>query len=107
MNMNPMDLLKNFQNVQAKINEMQGKLKTVKTTGSSGGGMVQVEMNGQMEVSRVQISPEVVDPQDIEMLQDLILAAYSDALTKTKEKVKEEASALTGGLNLPPGLLGI
>lgn len=107
MNINPMELLKNFQNMQAKIAEMQEKLKDVIVTGSSGGGMVEVEMNGQLAVTRVTIAKEVVDPADIEMLQDLVLGAVADALAKVKEKLKEEASSVTGGLNLPPGMMGI
>jgi DNA-binding YbaB/EbfC family protein len=107
MNINPMDLLRNFQNMQAKISEMQEKLKEVKVTGSSGGGMVQVEMNGQLVVTAVKIAQEVVDPQDIEMLQDLVLGAVSDALAKVKERLREEASSVTGGMNLPPGIVGI
>ncbi len=107
MNINPMELLKNFQNMQAKITEMQEKLKDVMVTGSSGGGMVQVEMNGQLAVTNVTISKEVVNPEDIEMLQDLVLGAVADALAKVKEKLKEEASSVTGGMNLPPGMMGI
>ncbi len=107
MNINPMELLKNFQNMQAKITEMQEKLKDVTVMGSSGGGMVQVEMNGQLAVTRVTISKEVVDPEDIEMLQDLVLGAISDALARVKERLREEASSVTGGMNLPPGMMGI
>ena len=107
MNINPMELLKNFQNMQAKITEMQEKLKDVTVTGSSGGGMVQVEMNGQLAVTRVTISKEVVDPEDIEMLQDLVLGAIADALARVKERLREEASSVTGGMNLPPGMMGI
>jgi hypothetical protein len=107
MNINPMELLKNFQNMQAKITEMQEKLKDVMVTGSSGGGMVQVEMNGQLAVTKVTIAKEVVDPEDIEMLQDLVLGAVADSLAKVKEKLKEEASTVTGGMNLPPGMMGI
>jgi len=107
MNINPMELLKNFQNMQAKIAEMQEKLKDVIVTGSSGGGMVEVKMNGQLAVTRVTIAKEVVDPEDIEMLQDLVLGAVADALAKVKEKLKEEASSVTGGLNIPPGMMGI
>lgn len=106
MNINPMELLKNFQNMQAKITEMQEKLKDVMVMGSSGGGMVQVEMNGQLAVTKVTIAKEVVDPEDIEMLQDLVLGAVADALAKVKEKLKEEASSVTGGMNLPPGMMG-
>jgi DNA-binding protein YbaB len=59
-----------------------------------------------MEVAKVSISPEAVDPNDIGMLEDLIFAAFSDASAKIKEKMKEEMSALTGGMDLPPGLFG-
>ena len=107
MNINPMDLLKNFQNMQTKISEMQEKLKDVKVTGFSGGGMVRVEMNGQLAVTNVEIAKEAVNPEDIEMLQDLVLGAVSDALAKVKEKLKEEASSVTGGMDLPPGMMGI
>ena len=107
MNVNPLDLLKNFQNIQARMNEMQQRLGEIRVTGSSGGDMVTVEMNGQMIVTGVKIAPEVVDPQEIEMLQDLVLAAVSDALARVKEKMKEEASSVTGGIDLPPGLMGV
>ena len=106
MNMNPMDLLKNFQNIQSKLNEAQERMKHVTAVGTSGGDMVRVTINGQMEVQNVEISKDVVDPNDIEMLQDLILAAFTDAMTKVKEEIKEEMSGLTGGMDLPPGLMG-
>jgi len=105
--MNPMDILKNFQNIQSRMGEMQDRLKELTVTGTSGGGMVVIEMNGQMEVTGVTISPEAVDPEDIGMLQDLIFAAFSDASAKMKEKMKEEMSTLTGGMDLPPGLFGV
>ena len=107
MNVNPLDLLKNFQNIQARMNEMQQRLSEIHVTGSAGGGMVTVEMNGQMIVTGVEISPEAVDPEDIELLQDLVLAAVSDALGRVKEKMKEEASTVTGGIDLPPGFMGV
>ena len=107
MQINPMDLLKNFQNIQARMAEMQQKLAGIRVVGSSGGGMVRVELNGQMAVTGVTISPEAVNPEDIEMLQDLVLAAMTDALARVREKMKEEAAGLTGGLDLPPGLLGM
>ena len=105
--MNPMDILKNFQNIQSRMGEMQDRLKDLTVSGTSGGGMVVIEMNGQMEVTGVTISPEAVDPEDIGMLQDLIFAAFSDASAKMKEKMKEEMSSLTGGMDLPPGLFGV
>ena len=64
-------------------------------------------INGQMEVLSVQISKEAVDPDDIRMLEDLVLAAFTDAMYKIKEKLREEMSSLTGGIDLPPGLLGM
>jgi DNA-binding protein YbaB len=66
-----------------------------------------VELNGHLEATRVTVSPEAVDPADIPMLQDLLRAALSDALAKIKEKIREEVSSLTGGLPLPPGILGM
>jgi len=106
MNINPMELLKNFQNIQSRISEMQEKLKNITVTGSSGGGMVQIEMDCRLSVRRVEIAKEVVDPEDVEMMQDLVMAAVSDALAKVQEKLKEEASSVTGGMPIPPGLMG-
>jgi hypothetical protein len=69
--------------------------------------MVRVEMTGEMQVISVKISPEAVDPSDIEMLQDLMLAAFTDAVTKVKEKMRDELSSATGGLGIPPGFMGM
>lgn len=107
MAMNPFELLKQFGNVQERMNEIQAKLARIEATGSSGGGMVQVELNGHLEVRQVTISPEAVDPGDVPMLQDLLRAAFADALFKVKEKIREEISTLTGGLPLPPGFMGL
>ena len=105
--MNPMDFMKNLQNMQSRMGEMQEKMRDITVTGTAGGDMVRIELNGQMEVVGVTISKEVVDPDDIIMLQDLILAAFTDASAKVKEKLREEMSSLTGGMNLPPGLMGL
>jgi len=107
MNINPMELLKNFQNIQSKMTEAQERLQHVTATGSAGGDMVKVEITGQFQVKSVTISPEVVDPGDIPMLQDLVLAAFTDAVARVKEKIREEMSSLTGGMDLPPGLMGM
>ena len=104
--MNPMDMFKNLQNLQSQFGEMQEKLKEIEVSGTSGGEMVTVEMNGQMEVLSVHIEPEAVDPSDIKMLEDLVLAAMHNASSKVKAKLQEEAGNLTGGMNLPPGLMG-
>lgn len=104
--MNPMDILKNVQQLQSRMSEAQSKLKEITVEGSAGGDMVRVELNGEFTVTRVTISPEAVDPDDVEMLQDLVLAAFSDASYKVRERIQQEMSAVTGGLNLPPGLFG-
>ncbi len=107
MAINPFELFKQFGNLQERMNELQGRLGRIAATGSAGGGMVQVELNGHLEATRVEISPEAVDPVDIPMLQDLLRAALSDALVKIKEKIREEVSSLTGGLPIPPGFMGL
>jgi DNA-binding YbaB/EbfC family protein len=96
--------MKNFQNIQAKMGEAQEKLKELKETGTAGGDMVKVEINGHMEILKVKISPEIVDPRDPEMLEDLVKAAMADALFRIKEAIRIEMSSLTGGIKLPPGL---
>ncbi len=93
-----------LQGLQSRVGEIQEKLKSVRVTGSSGGGMVTVEMNGQMKVEKVTIAPEAVDPKDIPMLQDLVLAAMSDALERLKEKIREEVSQATGMLGTSTGV---
>jgi len=105
--MNPFDFLKQFQDLQGKMGEIQEKLKDISAQGSSGGDMVSIQLNGQMKVLSVKISREAVDPEDIQMLEDLVLAAFTDAMFKIKEKLREEMSSITGGLNLPPGLMGL
>lgn len=104
--MNPMDIFKNLQNLQSQFGEMQEKLKNIQVTGTSGGEMIRIEMNGQMEVTGIHIEPEAVDPEDIKMLEDLMLAAFRSASAKVKEQLQQEAGNLTGGLNIPPGFMG-
>ena len=106
MNVNPFDILKNAQKIQEQMGAMQEKLGTVLVTGSAGGGMAEIDMNGRLEVVAVRIAPEVVDPADVGMLQDLVKAAFSDAADKAREAIKNEMSAMTGGLGVPPGLMG-
>jgi DNA-binding YbaB/EbfC family protein len=94
-------MMKQAQQLQAKMLKLQEELaeKTIET--SAGGGMVKVVANGRQQLVSIQIEKEVVDPDDVEMLQDLILAAANDALTKAQEMATEEMNKLTGGLNLP------
>jgi len=94
-------VMKQAQQLQAKMLKLQEELadKTVETT--AGGGMIKVVANGRNQILAVQIEKEAVDPDDVEMLQDLILAAVNDALAKAQEMVAAEMGKLTGGFNLP------
>ncbi|MBW1726051.1 MAG: YbaB/EbfC family nucleoid-associated protein [Desulfobacterales bacterium] len=94
-------MMKQAQQLQSKMLKLQEEMadKTVETT--SGGGMVKVVANGRQQILSIQIEKEVVDPDDVEMLQDLILAAINDALIKSQEMATQEMSKLTGGLNIP------
>jgi DNA-binding YbaB/EbfC family protein len=107
MAVNPFDFLKQFQGLQSRVGDLQEKLKSVHVAGSSGGGMVTIELDGQMQVEKVAIAKEAVDPADIPMLEDLVLAALTDALDKLKDRLKDEVSQATGGFPLPPGILGM
>jgi len=95
------NILKQAQEIHAKISELQEEMagKTVET--SSGGGMVNVAMNGKQEILSVRIDPEVVNKEDVEMLQDLIAAAVNEAIRKSQEMMKEEMKKITGGLSIP------
>ena len=95
------NMMKQAQQLQSKMLKMQEEMaeKTVET--SAGGGMVKVVVNGKQQILSIQIEKEVVDPEDVEMLQDLILSAINEALTKSQEMVAAEMSKLTGGLNIP------
>ncbi len=93
-------LLKQAQQVQAKVAEMQAELALKTVEASAGGGMVTVVMNGKNEVVSMKIEPEVVDPGDVEMLEDLVIAALNEARSKVEEMIQNEMSAITGGLPL-------
>ena len=108
MNINPFDILKNAQKIQEQMGEFQEKLGTLSATGSAGGGMVEIDLNGKFEVCAVRIMPEAIEDRDSQMLQDLIMAAFANAVEKIKEEINKEMSAITGGLNIPglPGFPG-
>jgi nucleoid-associated protein EbfC len=98
-------MLKKAQALQAKMTEMQAELKTREIVGSSGQGKVKITMNGAQDVVRISIDPEVVRPEEADLLEDLVVAAFHDARAKVSAMVEEEMGRLTGGLGLPPGLL--
>jgi len=95
------NMMKQAQKLQSKMLKMQEELaeQTIETT--AGGGMVKVVANGRQQVVSIEIDPEVIDPEDAEMLQDLVLAAVNDALAKSQEMVSSEMGKLTGGMNIP------
>ena len=95
------NMMKQAQQLQAKMMKLQEELAEKTVESSSGGGMVKVTANGRQQILSIQVEKEVVDPDDVEMLQDLILAAVNDALAKAQEMVSSEMSKLTGGLNIP------
>ncbi len=95
------NMMKQAQQLQSKMMKLQEELAEKTVESSSGGGMVKVTANGRQQILSIQIEKEVIDPDDVEMLQDLILAAVNDALAKAQEMVSSEMSKLTGGLNIP------
>ncbi|HOQ15871.1 MAG TPA: YbaB/EbfC family nucleoid-associated protein [Defluviitaleaceae bacterium] len=101
-NMN--SLLKQAQKMQKEMEKMQQELEEKDVTATAGGGAVEVVFTGKKELKSITIKPEVVDPDDVEMLQDLILAAVNEGLRQVDELANQQMSKLTGGLNLPGGL---
>jgi DNA-binding YbaB/EbfC family protein len=94
-------MLKQAQKIQAQLAKMQEEMAEKTIEASSGGGMVSVVVNGKQEVISVKIERQVVDPEDIDMLQDLVLAAVNEGIRKSQEMVTEEMKRLTGGLSIP------
>jgi DNA-binding YbaB/EbfC family protein len=94
-------MLKQAQRIQAQLARIQEEMAQKTIEASSGGGMVSVVVNGKQEVISIKIEREVVNPDDIDMLQDLILAAVNEGIRKSQEMVSEEMRKLTGGLNIP------
>jgi len=94
-------MMKQAQKLQAEMMKLQEELGERTMEASAGGGMVKVVANGKQQVISIRIEKEVVDPEDVDMLQDLILAAVNDALAKSQEMVSSEMGKLTGGLNIP------
>ena len=95
------NLMKQAQQMQEKLLKMQEELATRTIEASAGGGMVTVTVNGKSEVMSIKIEKEVVDPEDVDMLEDLVAAAVNEALRKAQEMMQEEMSKVTGGLKIP------
>ena len=99
------NLMKQAQQMQERVKKVQEEAGSKTVEASSGGGMVTVVANGRQEVLSIKIDKSVVDPNDIEMLQDLIAAAVNEALRKSQELMKDGMGRITAGMGLPPGLL--
>ena len=96
-------LMKQAQQMQQKMAEMQAQLEAVEMTGMAGAGMVRLTLNGKGEVKKLAIDKAVVDPAEVEVLEDLIVAAFNDAKQKVNAHTESEMQKLTGGLSLPGG----
>jgi DNA-binding YbaB/EbfC family protein len=101
---NVSQMMQQAQKMQAKMEGLQANLDAAEIIGVSGGGMVKVILTGKGMAKRVKIDPSLVIPGDVEILEDLITAAVNDARSRVEEKMKEEMSKITGGLELPPGM---
>ena len=94
-------MMKQLQQMQQKMIKAQEDLAKETVTATAGGGAVTIEMNGHHEVKSVKIDPDAVDPEDMEMLEDMVLTAFNEALEKAQAMAQEKMSAITGGLNIP------
>ncbi|HBG08971.1 MAG: YbaB/EbfC family nucleoid-associated protein [Limnochordia bacterium] len=106
--MNMQKMMRQMQKMQADLARVQAELEEMTVEGTAGGGVVTVVVNGHQDVQEIKIQPEAVDPEDVEMLEDLILAAVNDGLRKSRELSASEIEKVTGKLNIPgmpPGLM--
>ncbi|MBL6958340.1 MAG: YbaB/EbfC family nucleoid-associated protein [Rhodospirillales bacterium] len=97
-------MMKQAQEMQTKMAEMQQQLEETEITGTSGGGLVEVTLTGKHEAKRIKIDPSLIVPDDAGILEDLIAAAINDARAKVQAQMEEKMREMTGGLNLPPGM---
>lgn len=98
-------MMKKVQKLQADMAKMQEELKKRTLESTAGGGAVKVVINGEKQIQSIKIAPSAVDPEDVEMLEDLIAAAINEAIKKVDDMMAQEMGKLTGGLNLPPGMM--
>ncbi len=99
-----MKMMKQAQELQGRVQQMQEELASLLVEGQAGGGLVKVVLNGKMEARSVKIDPSLLKPEDAEMVEDLLLAALQDAKGKAEQAMQEKMREVTGGLPLPPGL---
>jgi nucleoid-associated protein EbfC len=102
--MDLMKMMKQAQEIQGRMQQMQEELGQLEVEGQSGGGLVKVKLNGKLEARGLKIDASLIKPEEAEILEDLIIAAFQDAKTKAEAAVQAKMQAITGGLSLPPGL---
>jgi DNA-binding YbaB/EbfC family protein len=100
-----MKMMRQLQEMQSRMAQIQEDLGGKEVEGTAGGGVVKVRVNGHQKVLGIEIQPDAVDPQDVELLQDLLLAATNEGLDRSRELAASELGSLAAGLGLPPGLL--
>jgi hypothetical protein len=101
--MNFNNMMKQAQDLQKKMAEVQKKAESLEAEGTSGGGLIKIIIDGKNNVKSVKIDESLISKDDIEILEDLILAAFNDGKEKIQKKITDEMSSITGGLQLPPG----
>ena len=99
-----MKMMKQAQELQGRMQQMQDELAALQVDGQAGGGLVRVTLNGKMEARAVKIDPSLLKPEDAEVVEDLILAAFQDAKSKAEAALQQKMQEVTGGLPLPPGM---
>lgn len=98
---NMMQMMKQAQEMQTRMTAMQEELSTLEIQGQAAGGMVKITLNGKGEMRKIAIDRSLLNPEESEILEDLIVAAFADAKAKSEQKIAEEMSKITGGLNIP------
>ncbi|MDA7688480.1 YbaB/EbfC family nucleoid-associated protein [Pelagibacteraceae bacterium] len=101
--MNFNNMMKQAQDLQKKMAEAQKKVESLEAEGTSGGGLIKIIIDGKNNVKSVKIDDSLISKEDVEILEDLILAAFNDGKEKIQKKISDEMSSITGGLQLPPG----
>jgi DNA-binding YbaB/EbfC family protein len=99
-----MKMMKQAQELQGRMQQVQDELAALQVDGQSGGGLVKVTLNGKMEARAVKIDPSLLKPEDAEVVEDLLLAAFQDAKSKAEAALQQKMQEVTGGLPLPPGM---
>lgn len=100
-NKNVNSVIKQAQKMQEEMEKIQGELEVKEVSASAGGGMIDVTVNGKKEIVSIKIKPDVVDPEDVETLEDLVMVAVNEAIKKADDMMTEGMSAITGGINIP------